>query len=141
MIYSKIILPGNPTPLARPRFSTKIGKAYNSQAKLMQHLSFLVAQQWSKFGYSVLNGSILCRTTFFMPIPKSLSKKKKDLLNGRYHDHRPDTDNLVKMILDVITLAGCCWNDDAQVAVINATKIYSNKPKTEISLVSLGENL
>lgn len=38
--------------------------------------------------------------TFFIPVPLSWSKKKKKLHHGRYHQSKPDIDNLTKAILD-----------------------------------------
>jgi Holliday junction resolvase RusA-like endonuclease len=37
---------------------------------------------------------------FFIPVPKSWSKKKKKLYHGTFHQSKPDLDNLLKAIGD-----------------------------------------
>ncbi len=37
---------------------------------------------------------------FFIPVPKSWSKKKKKLHHGQLHQSKPDLDNLVKSLTD-----------------------------------------
>lgn len=67
---------------------------------------------------------------FYMPIPKSLSKKKSEKLECSWHDKKPDLDNLVKMILD--RSSGILFQDDNNIAKITATKKYSKFPKIEL---------
>jgi Holliday junction resolvase RusA-like endonuclease len=38
--------------------------------------------------------------TFFIPVPQSWSKKKKELYHGTLHQSKPDLDNLLKAFLD-----------------------------------------
>lgn len=45
-------------------------------------------------------GDTLENITFVMPFPKSYSKKKKNDLNGKPHQIKPDLDNLVKAFKD-----------------------------------------
>lgn len=147
MIFSKIVLPGKPQPLKRPRFSIKSGntrvcKAYNSQSKEMYNLAFIVAHQWKhKCGqHFPLEGPVQLDVTFFMPIPKSLSKKKKDSLDGEFHTKKVDLDNLFKLVADVLTRA-LVYEDDSQVAVVNTEKVYSSEPRTEITIIKLSGEL
>jgi len=37
---------------------------------------------------------------FYIPVPKSWSKKKKKLYHGTLHQSQPDIDNLVKAVFD-----------------------------------------
>ena len=60
---------------------------------------------------------------FFIGMPKSWSKKKKELKNGQYCDNTADVDNYLKAILD--SLNGVLFIDDKQVVEIFARKIYS----------------
>ena len=58
---------------------------------------------------------------FYMPMPKSWSKKKKlDFLN-KPHQQKPDIDNLVKGVMDAI------FKEDSHVHTIYAKKIWSNE--------------
>lgn len=68
---------------------------------------------------------------FYMPIPKSWSKKKKLLLDDEttHHTSTPDIDNMIKLYMDVLPF------NDKQVSVIRgAFKVYSPRPRVELVL-------
>ncbi len=75
--------------------------------------------------------------TFFMPIPKSTSKRKAELLckEQKPHIKRPDLDNLVKLVKDALN--GIFWNDDSQIFSMNVSKKYSDCPSTEITISTI----
>ena len=58
--------------------------------------------------------------------PKSWSKKKRDEAMAGLIPHtvKPDTDKLIRYLLDAITDAGNVWEDDSQVTLIYAQKVY-----------------
>ena len=56
--------------------------------------------------------------------------------NGEYKATRPDTDNLEKLLKDVMTTLGF-WKDDAQVASEIAEKFYADLPGLYISVEKL----
>ena len=66
-----------------------------------------------------------------MPIPTSISKKKKETLH--YVSKRPDIDNLAKAVMDAINQVGI-WEDDSQVAHLDIRKIYSEEPRCLITI-------
>jgi len=82
------------------------------------------------------NCPIMLSIKFYMPIPKSYSKKARlnIVTNGFIHTKRPDIDNLVKLILD--SLNGVCWVDDSQIILLNVMKLYAatEDPRTEIKV-------
>lgn len=48
--------------------------------------------------------------TFYLPIPKSWSKKKQFDMVGKPHQQKPDTDNLVKAFQDALAIEdGYIW--------------------------------
>ncbi|CDA88995.1 endodeoxyribonuclease RusA [Ruminococcus sp. CAG:563] len=53
--------------------------------------------------------------------------------NGEYKTTRPDTDNLIKLLKDVMTELSF-WKDDAQVASEITEKFYSDVPGLFISI-------
>ena len=53
---------------------------------------------------------------FFIPVPPSWSKKKKKLHHGRFHQSKPDIDNLQKAFLDSLMA------EDKQVAHLEVQK-------------------
>jgi Holliday junction resolvase len=57
--------------------------------------------------------------------------------NGEYKTTRPDTDNLQKMLKDVMTSLGF-WTDDALVASEITEKFWAEKPGIYIMIEDLG---
>ncbi len=119
------ILPGKPIPLARPRLCGKI--VFDSQKSLKMSLGTYLNFMTPK-DYEPLTGPLQVSLKFFMPKPKSFK-------GSVWHHKRPDIDNLVKFYLDVAN--GILYEDDAQIAVIDAVKLYADEPRTEIVLTEL----
>lgn len=72
----------------------------------------------------------------YFSVPSSYSKKKQnDCFAGLIsHTKKPDLDNVVKAVLDGITLSGL-WDDDSIVVSINATKKYTqDKPYVAVKI-------
>jgi len=65
---------------------------------------------------------------FFIPMPKSWSKKKRERMNLSFHQQVPDKDNLEKAFLDAI-----CTND-AHIARSYSEKFWTEK-KGDIILI------
>lgn len=80
------------------------------------------------------NTSMGLKLTFYMPIPKSYSNKKRIELENAHHKIKPDIDNLIKMILD--RASGKIWEDDYSISEITATKLYSNNPRIDIEITT-----
>lgn len=60
--------------------------------------------------------------------------------DGQYKTTRPDTDNLQKLLKDVMTGLGF-WKDDAQVASEIVEKFWAKRPGIYISVEELEERL
>ncbi len=60
---------------------------------------------------------------FYIPMPRSWSKKKKKELDGKFHDKRPDIDNLVKGVMDAL------YEEDSHIHTICCKKYWSVEPK------------
>lgn len=69
---------------------------------------------------------------FVMPIPKSLSKRKRESLAGTGHNKRPDLDNLVKAALDAAN--GVMIEDDSRIWKLIASKEYGECPSVQITI-------
>lgn len=67
---------------------------------------------------------------FFIPMPDSWSKKKKERMNFTAHQQRPDIDNYLKAFLDALC------EDDSYVWRIKATKVWADKGKLIIDKYS-----
>ena len=72
----------------------------------------------------------LCVLWMF-PYPKSAKKHKPG--HSRWKITRPDTDNLNKMLKDVMTDMGF-WKDDALICLENIQKVYDDEPGIVISV-------
>ena len=140
-----IAIPGKPIPLKRPRFGKT--HVYDSQADLKEDLYWEIRQQIQRLPstydeftnplvYSTFKGSVEIQYTFFMPIPKSKSKVKREALLNTPHKCKPDTDNLIKLYNDVCV--ALLYHDDAQIYKLSATKLYSDNPRTEM-VITYGE--
>ena len=86
-----------------------------------------------------LVGNIYLKTEFYMPYPKAWFKQKagkpSDILKDKYkniklHSIKPDLDNMVKMIADIIQPQMIF--DDSQIYWISAVKLYAITPRTEV---------
>lgn len=64
-------------------------------------------------------------------------KRPKSRKDGEWKDTRPDTDNLIKLLKDCMTEAGC-WRDDAQVVWEECCKMYS---ETKLGIYIYAEEL
>ena len=124
-----ITIPGNPVPLKRPRLGK--GNVYDSQKKLKNDIALMIkCSLTSSYSPTVL--PVTVSMAFFMPIGRAVSKVKKQNMLNKPHYIRPDIDNLIKFYLDICN--GVLYRDDAQVYTINASKLYSNSPRTEITI-------
>jgi Holliday junction resolvase RusA-like endonuclease len=116
------VIPGNPIPLARPRFAN--GHVYDCQSGekrvVATNLRFMNNGE-------LLEGPLEVSIKFFMP-----HKTKKP---GSWHSVRPDLDNMVKFYLDVAI--GILYEDDKQIAKITAEKVYDTNSRTEITLTQI----
>ena len=118
--------PVRPLPAPRPRV-TKRG-AYNPPiyTKWKRELSLIASTKIKK----PIENEVFIKIEFFYEIPKSWSKKKKEL--ARWHKSKPDIDNLIKSVLD--GLNGIAYTDDAQVVMIQARKQYATENGVKIEI-------
>ena len=80
-----------------------------------------------------MSGPVAVELSFRYAIPKS----RKELVPGDFVNQRPDVDNLVKTVLDALTQAKTFWEDDAQVVVVRAEKVYAYVDSIRIRIVEL----
>jgi len=109
-----------PQPLGRARVNTKTGHFYTASkdqnARLFIRDAFLkvAGEPWEP-----LQGPIRLGVTAWLPIPKSMPKKRR---LTALPTTRPDLDNYIKQILDA--LQRYAFVDDNQVVTIEARKRY-----------------
>lgn len=126
-----ITVPGNPIAKKRPRFARRgnFVATYNIQQTEEGRFLFEVQKQFKR---EPVQGAVKIDLKFFMPIPKSASKKQRAAMIGCAIDHvkKPDIDNLIKFTLDC--LSGLVFCDDRQIIKISGSKAYHPQPATEI---------
>ena len=123
-----ITIPITPVPKARPRF-TRYGHTYTP--KKTADYEKAVAEYWRQatkgFRYD-REQALIVNLVFGMPIPKSTSKSKTELMaNGTIRPtKKPDVDNLAKAVMDALN--GVAWVDDSQVVRVSIYKEYAKEP-------------
>ena len=117
-----------PTAQQRTRH-TKTGRAYKSAAQEANErtLEALLLPYKPKMP---LRGPVRLDFTACMPIPASVSKRRREaMLSGKIgHTVKPDVDNLAKQLLDAMTRMGF-WEDDRQVVELAGRKRYDATPR------------
>jgi len=87
------------------------------------------AEKWQR-----IDRPAAARVTAFMNFapPASWSAKKRAaaIAGNIRHTTKPDTDKLLRYLLDAITDAGNVWEDDSQVDFIVVSKGYAAEPHT-----------
>jgi len=124
----KITIPGNPIPRARPRINKF--RTYDPQYKEMKAIKSIIQSQVKE----KIEGAVTAEFKFFLPIPKSTSKKKRAMMlaNEVKHVKKPDTSNFLKFYEDAMN--DIAYHDDSAIWDVKATKVYSDDPRTEIIL-------
>ena len=91
----------------------------------------------SSNGQVKLNNEVEADILAIFPIPKSLSKKKKEELlkgNTRY-TKKPDCDNIGKVVLDALNKVA--YDDDSQICKLSVEKFYGPEPMVKVKLKEL----
>tara|TARA_R110002126_G_scaffold175224_5_gene323878 strand:+ start:335 stop:727 length:393 start_codon:yes stop_codon:yes gene_type:complete len=128
----EIVIPGVPIAKKRPRFANrgKFVTVYDPDKKEQESIKILIKSLWKG---KPLEKDVSIEIIFYMPIPKSWSKKKQQQLLENPHLVKPDVDNLLKLSLDCMN--GIVYLDDRQIWNIKSTKIYSDNPRTVIKII------
>lgn len=137
----KFTVEGKPIGKARPRFR-RIGKFTSTYTpkKTVDYENTVRASFKKEAGKSFkpIEGPIEVDATIVFDIPKSVSKKKREEMIGTPVLKKPDTDNIVKSILD--PLNNIAYSDDSQVCKITAFKYYGNNPRVDVTIREYKEN-
>ena len=133
MYIIKLTIDGNPIPLQRHRKS-KNGGYYDPSGNDKKDFILKCLQQHKKYS---CEGIVSASLRFYVKRPKSHYR------TGNYSNQlktnapiycikKPDLDNYIKFVKDA--LEGIYYKNDSQIAIIHESfKIYSDKPRTEIT--------
>ena len=126
---------GTPVAKGRPRV-TKWG-AYTPEKTVNYEnlVQFSYLQEYKNI--EPLEGYLKIEIAFYMPIPKSTSKKNRELMIGwkLLPDKKPDIDNMIKSITDALN--ELAYQDDKQIVEVHAYKYYSEQPKAVVMINKL----
>ena len=126
-------VPGAPTGKARHRM-TKMGHTYTP--KITENYENLVKMCFREVCKDApCEGKVELFITAIFPIPKSASKKKRQMMiDGEIRPTtKPDWDNLGKIISDALNQVA--FHDDAQVTDGKVRKKYGLIPMVSVGLV------
>ena len=139
-------LVGLPTPKARHRYHFAKGKpiSYDPQSdekttakfRLKAILNNAIRSQNKEAIELSRHKAFAVDFEFHMEYPKSMSSKKRAV--GLWIDKvlsKPDVDNLAKFYLDAAN--EILWSDDKQIIELRAKKVYSEIPKTIITVTGI----
>lgn len=127
---------GIPKPQARPKFFRNKAGFTGTYSPKTDWFGLVYGETLKQKNLlkNRLSGALCVVLRFGMPIPKSISKKKR--ANLYFVTKKPDVDNLAKAVMDAINNAGI-WEDDSQVAVLEVSKTYSDEPGCNIIIEEL----
>ncbi|MFW3538014.1 RusA family crossover junction endodeoxyribonuclease [Vagococcus fluvialis] len=133
----KIVIPGQPVPQGRPKFTTKpFVRAYDPpKSSAYKKVVAKYANQCKP--NKLMQGPLEVRVDIYKESLKSFSKIKKEQAENKELRPitKPDADNYAKGILDA--LKGIIWEDDGQVVKLITEKFYSSNPRAEVFVSQL----
>jgi Holliday junction resolvase RusA-like endonuclease len=132
MKKAELFIPIVPVPKGRPRF-TRSGHSYTPERT--ETYERAVCEYYKNNCGEFFDGAIKLFLTFYMPIPKSTSKKRQEqmLANVIKHTvHNGDLDNLCKSVMDALNTIA--YKDDSQITIIHAYKRYGATAGIELKI-------
>src|SRR5690625_3135861 len=135
-MITEFTIPGQAVPQGRPR-ARIIGRGQNrkvmmydpKESKEYKDYVALIAKQYApKIQYE---GELSVNLDIYRQIPKSTSKRKRELYNARLirPTVKPDVTNYAKAIEDALN--GIIYKDDSQIVDLKISKYYSDNTRVE----------
>lgn len=123
---------GKPMGKQRPRFYNGIVYTSNKTVNYETLVKYIFTNKFKNF--KPFEGKIKAKITAIFEVPKSYSNKKRTmLLNTKCsYTHKPDVDNITKIILD--SLNKLAYKDDAQISKLEVEKTYGEQEKVIVLL-------
>lgn len=122
----------------KPKQSTRFGKHCYPDAKVKRNADSLAALMAQYAPSEPMQGPVSLTCWFMYPWRKSEPKKNRSF-RTRPKDTKPDLDNLVKQVCDVMESCGFIVND-SQIAEKNARKMWGEAPILTVRINELQPN-
>ena len=128
----EITIPGNPVAKGRPRLGKYGTYTPKKTADFESYVEYCWAAEYGNLKPS--DKPLEVGIVFYMPIPKSASKRAKASMDlGEIkHIKKPDLDNMAKAVLDALN--GLAYIDDSQIYSLTLYKTYSEQPGTYLKI-------
>lgn len=84
-------------PVPKPRM-TRSDK-WKKRKCVLEYWAFCDELRLKSLGFKLSGNYKIC---FYLSMPKSWSKKKQELMQGKPHEQTPDLDNLIKAVNDAL---------------------------------------
>lgn len=134
----KCTIPGKPFAKQRPRASRRgrFTTVYTPK-ETINYENLVKYSYYEQNGRIKLEGPLSAEITATFPIPKSVSNKKRVMMElGEVpHTKKPDCDNLAKSCLDALN--DIAYSDDSQIVQLLISKKYGKNPNVEIKIQEL----
>lgn len=132
-IYGECVGKGRPKFARRGNFVKTYTPEATANYETLVRLSFI--QENPNFKTIEKDMPLTCIITIYKGIPKSISKKKREMmLDGQIRPtSKPDIDNSVKSILDGLNKVA--FEDDSQIVELSVKKYYSETPRVEVKIM------
>lgn len=124
------VIPGKPCGKGRPRLG-KYGTYTPSKTVNYENFTKLCFMDRYR-NFIPLETNLKAKITAYFEVPTSYSKKKQKELIGQPYAHKPDLDNIAKIILD--SLNKIAYKDDNQVTELQVIKVYGEQAKVVVEL-------
>jgi Holliday junction resolvase RusA-like endonuclease len=140
----KFEVKGRVVPKGRPRV-TKRGITYTPE-RTKEYEELVKYSFLSKYrNVEPSTKEFKARIVAYFEVPKSYSKKKREMLlpiegitcSGAGYKGKLDLDNIAKSILDALN--NVVYVDDSQVTLLLVYKLYGEEAKVEVELEEIGE--
>lgn len=134
----KIVIPH--IPVSQCRHRTSNGRTYDPRSDMKKGLKWVIAAEMRKFDQKLPKNQPLALELYLhTPIAESLSKVKRNGLEGIWDTSAPDVDNYSKYYMD--TMNRLVYEDDRFISRLWVEKKKSSVPMVEIIIYPLGGDM
>lgn len=125
---------GIPIPQKQTRFLRSSGMTYNPSQKDIEKFQWQIRPHAPE---TPLEGPIEMHLTFYLPIPKSESGRRKMQMKNQIilPVKKPDFDNLAYLVTNA--MKQIIYRDDSQITDCIIRKRYSDRPRTVIKIIPI----
>jgi Holliday junction resolvase RusA-like endonuclease len=144
MEIHQLFVPGVPVPKGSAKAFMRKGAKFpvvvQDNAERQKPWTSIIGYTAQSCNVQKITGPVRIDLCFFMPRPKAHFRTGKNSGVLRedapfYHRSKPDLDKLVRCVKDALT--GIAWDDDSQVAIVEATKVYGPSSGVTITIIEL----